>query len=132
MVRITSHYFPILLLLTTPFLAFSLCLVQRKSKLPPINHFIFALHYTAFLEFTIICIYVLYLLVAPPMNLLQYALTIGSCVYLAFAYHKVYATSWVKAAIKSLLTSFIYFSMILFVFWVIFLVACGILIAKLV
>ena len=54
MVHIISHYFPILFLLTAPFLSFSLKLVQRKSKIPGINHFIFALHYTAFLEFLMI------------------------------------------------------------------------------
>lgn len=124
MVHIISHYFPILFLLTAPFLSFSLKLVQRRSKIPGINHFIFALHYTAFLEFLMICIYILYLIIAPSIQLLEYVLFIGSCLYLAIAYHKVYTSSWLKAIIKSLLTSFIYFIILLTIFIVILFIAC--------
>lgn len=124
MIRIASQYFPIILLLTAPFLAFSLNLIQRRSRIPRINHFIFALHYTAFLEFMMLCIYILYLTVAPPMNLLQNTMIVGSCIYLIFAYRRVYATSWIKSIVKSLLTSFIYLIMLLMIFVAIFIVAC--------
>ena len=130
MVDITSRYFPILLLLTVPFLTLSLRLVQRKSKIPRIHHFIFALHYTAFLEFLIICIYILVLTIAPPVQLLQYAMIAASCLYLAIAYHRVYATSWINAIVKSLLTSFIYFAILLAIFITIILVACFITVAE--
>lgn len=125
MINITSQYFPILLLLTTPFLALSLSLVQRKSKLPRINHFIFALHYTAFLEFLMICIYILYLSLSPSMNLLELVMIIGACVYLTIAFRRVYVqNSWKKAIVKSLLTSIFYFFILLLIFIVIFFIAC--------
>ena len=124
MVRIVSQYFPMLLLLTVPFLSFSLRLVNRKSKVPGINHFIFALHYTAFLEFLMICIYILHLTVAPPMMFLEYAIIICPCIYLTVAYHRVYPSSWKKSFMKSLLTSFLYFTILLLIFIVIFLIAC--------
>ena len=130
MIRITSQYFPMLLLLTVPFLSFSLRLVNRKSKIPGINHFIFALHYTAFVETLIIGIYILYLTIAPPMVVLEYAMMICTCIYLAIAYHRVYPNSWAKAVIKSLLTSFIYLTILLSIFIVIVLIACFIIAAN--
>lgn len=124
-IGITSQYFPILLLLTAPFLSFSLRLVQRKSKIPRVNHFVFALHYTAFLEFLIICIYVLYLAADPSMRVLEYILLIGSCSYLAIAFRRVYDVGhWWRAIFKSLLTSWIYFVILQIIFVVIFIVAC--------
>ena len=125
MVRIASQYFPMLLLLTAPFLSMSLSLVQRKSRLPRINHFIFSLHYTAFLEFLMICIYLLHLTVDPSMKVLECGLTIGSCAYLTVAFRRVYAIkSWVRAIAKSLLTSLIYFIILLLIFMGIFIIAC--------
>ena len=125
MVRIASKYFPILLLLTTPFLSISLRLVQRKSHLPRIHHYIFALHYTAFLEVLILGIYILHLTVAPSMNLLKWVLIVGSCLYLTIAFRRVYATkSWWRAIVKSLLTCVIYFFILLLIFIGIFIAAC--------
>jgi hypothetical protein len=124
-VNILTQYFPILLLLTTPLLSFALRIIQYRSKIPRINHFIFALHYTAFLEFLIICIYILYLSIAPPVDLLENILSIGSCTYLAIAFRNVYTTnSWLKAIIKSLLFSVIYFTILLMIFVAICIIAC--------
>jgi hypothetical protein len=130
MIRIASNYFPILLLLTIPFLTFSLRMVQRKSKIPTIHHLIFSLHYAAFLEVLIIFVYVLYLTIAPPMSVLQYGLMICSCVYMAIAYHRVYATTWFSAIAKSLLTSVIYFTILSIVFIIIFFAACIMIVDK--
>ena len=125
MVAITSQYFPMLLLLTAPFLSVSLKLVQRRSRLPGIHHFIFALHYTAFLEFLMICIYVLHLTVAPPMRVLEWIMAVGSCAYLTVAFRNVYAPcAWGKAVVKSLLTSLIYSFILLMIFITIFFIAC--------
>ena len=125
MVRIASKYFPILLLLTTPFLSISLRLVQRRRHLPRIHHYIFALHYTAFLEVLILGIYILHLTVAPSMNLLKWVLIVGSCLYLTIAFRRVYATkSWWRAIVKSLLTCLIYFFILLLIFIGIFIAAC--------
>lgn len=123
-VRIGSKYFPMLLLLTAPFLSISLGLVQRRSRLPRINHFIFSLHYTAFVELLMICIYALHLMIAPPMSVLECIMIVGSCSYLAVAFRRVYAVTWIGAIAKSLLTSLIYFIILFAIFLVIFLIAC--------
>jgi hypothetical protein len=119
-----------LLLLTAPFLSISLSLVQRRSRLPHINHFIFSLHYMALLEFLMICIFVLHLTVAPSMELMEGVLLIGSCVYLTIAFRRVYAIErWSVAIVKSLLTSLIYFLILLLIFVSVFLAACFIIVA---
>lgn len=125
MVNLITKYFPMLALFTAPFLSMSLRFVQRKSHLPRIHHFIFALHYTAFLELLMLCIYLLHLTVVPPMGLLQYIMIIGSCLYLTVAFRKVYGTSnWMKAILKALFTSLVYLIICLVIFIGIFLVAC--------
>ena len=125
MVELFTDYFPMLVLFTAPFLSTSLGLVLRKKRLPRIHHFIFALHYTAFLEFLMMCIYILHLTVAPSMDLLECIMMIGSCVYLAMSFHKVYnSDSWTKAILNSLFTSLIYLIIGLVIFIGVFLVAC--------
>ena len=125
MVELLTQYFPMLVLFTAPVLSMSLGLVLRKKRLPSIHHFIFALHYTAFLEILMMCLYLLHLTVAPSMDLLEYIMIIGSCVYLAIAFHRVYnSNSWTKAIFNSLFTSLVYFIIGLVIFIVIFLIAC--------
>lgn len=124
MSEIISKYFPMLLLLTAPFLAFSLKLVQRKNKIPTVNHFVFSLHYISFLEAMMIFIYILHLTIAPSMRLMERLMLGSSCLYLAIAYHKVYESSWIRTVVKSLLTNFIYFSILFLIFVVIFFIAC--------
>ena len=52
-------------------------------------------------------------------------MTIGSCAYLTVAFRRVYAIkSWVRAIAKSLLTSLIYFIILLLIFMGIFMIAC--------
>ena len=65
LVALLTRYFPMIVLLTAPFLSFSLRLLQRKNKLSHIDRFIFSLHYTAFLELLILFIYFVYLIAAP-------------------------------------------------------------------
>ena len=109
LVNLIARYFPLLVLFTAPFLAMSLRFVQRKSRIPRIHHFIFALHYTAFLEVIMICIFLLHLTLSPPMWLLQCIMVIGSCLYLTIAFRNVYGTStWTKAMLKALFTSVVY------------------------
>ena len=125
MVRLIAKYFPLLVLFTAPFLAFALGLVQRKSRIPRIHHFIFALHYTAFLELLMICIFLLHLTLLPPMDWLQWVMIIGSCVYLTIAFRNVYGTTtWTMAALKALFTSVVYMLIGMVIFFVIFIVAC--------
>jgi hypothetical protein len=125
MVKLIAKYFPLLVLFTAPFLAFALGLVQRKSRIPRIHHFIFALHYTAFLELLMICIFLLHLTLSPPMEWLQWVMIIGSCVYLTIAFRNVYGTTtWTIAALKALFTSVVYVLIGMVIFFVIFIVAC--------
>ena len=125
MVEITTTYFPLIVLLTAPFLAFSLHLIQRKKMATRMSHFIFALHYTAFLELLITFMYILYLVVSPPMWPLQWIMIIGSCLYLTIAFRRVYENgSWLGAISKSVLTGLIYLIICLLTFLGIFLLSC--------
>jgi hypothetical protein len=124
MIRITSQYFPMLLLLTVPFLTFSLRVVQRKRKIPGINHFIFALHYTALLETLMIVVYILHLAIDMPIEILEYSIIISSITYLTIAFHRVYPSSWGKAIAKSILTNLIYTIILILIFMAIFIIAC--------
>lgn len=120
MVDITSTYFPMIMLLTVPFIAFSLRLVTRKSKRRFLNHFIFALHYTALLELLIILSYALFLIFDLPANILQWIVIIGSCAYLIVAFRRVYeVNSWFRAVTKTLFTTLIYSLICLSIFVVI-------------
>ena len=131
MVNLITRYFPMLALFTVPVLSMSLAFVQRKSRLPRIHHFIFALHYTAFLEFLMLGIYLLYLMFAPSIDILNYIMIIGSCVYLTIAFRKVYGTrNWAIATLKALFTSLVYCFIGLVIFLGIFLVACCIIADK--
>ena len=125
MVDFFTRYFPMLVLLTVPFFAFSLRIVHHKRKCPKINHFVFSLHYTALLELLIILIFLLHLVVKPPMEILQWVLLLISCAYLTIAFRQVYKSdSWFKSSIKAMLTTVIYLTIIFFVFVGIFIVAC--------
>ena len=125
MVKLLSQYFPIIVLFTAPFLTISLSLVQRKSRLPQINHYIFSLHYTAFLELLMLFIYILHLAVSLPFELAESVMIIGSCAYLTIAFRNVYKTKyWITAVVKALLTSVIYLFIGLMMFIAIFIIAC--------
>ena len=116
MVKFTTRYFPLIVLFTAPFLSFSLRLVHWRKKLSSINRFIFSLHYTAFLELTIILIYLLHLIAKPSVPVLQWVLLTSSGIYLTTAFHNVYnANSWVKSAIKALYMILAYLTIILLV-----------------
>ena len=131
MVKLIAKYFPLLVLFTAPFLSIALGIVQRKSRIPRIHHFIFALHYTAFLELLMICIFLLHLTLSPPMEWLQWIMIIGSCLYLTIAFRNVYeTTTWTKAALKALFTSVVYVLIGLVIFFVIFIVACFVAVDK--
>ena len=122
---IISKYFPMLVLFTAPILSMSLCMVQRKSKLPRINHFIFALHYTALLEFLMVCLYIAHFVTNPSVQVLNGIMGVSSWVYLTIAFHRVYQTkTWIEATSKALFTSLIYFIIGLLIFFSIFLIAC--------
>ena len=125
LVNITTTYFPIIMLFTVPFLALAISSIQRKKKLPFINHFIFSLHYTAMIELLIMAIYILYLIAEPSMTVLQWVLRIGASLYLIAAYRRVYEpNSWVKAILNALFTYIIYLINCLLILFATVIIAC--------
>ena len=130
LVGIISTYFPMLMLFTAPLLALAVAIIQRRRKQSFILHFIFSLHYTAFLEVVMMAIYALYLIASPPMTVLQWILRIASGVYLTLAFRKVYEQkSWFKALTKALFTYVVYMANCLFVLVIIVIVASFIVIS---
>ena len=120
----------IILLFTAPFLAFSLYLVQYKSKRRFITHFVFSMHYIAFVELMIIVIYVFYLTLDPSLALLNMIFTIFSCIYFAQSFRTVYETSWFRSITKAILSNVIYYLICLLPFIVLLFVACVIVAAQ--
>lgn len=120
-----STYFPIIILLTTPLLARSISIFQRKNRKPFLRHYIFALHYTAFIELLIILIYAVFLVVNLPFDVLQWILRIGASVYLVMAIRRVYhPDSWIKSIINAIVTYIIYLSICAVIFFVIVIAVC--------
>ena len=131
LVNLTTTYFPIIMLFTVPFLALAISTIQRKKKLPFINHFIFSLHYTAMIELLIMAIYILYLIAEPSMTVLQWVLRIGASLYLITAYRRVYEpNSWVKAILNAMFTYIVYLINCLIILFVAVIVACFIAASK--
>lgn len=129
MVGLTTDFFPLIILLTAPFLSLLIRLLQRRGDHSHFKHFIFSLHYTAFLELVIIMLYILHLIASPPSWLMQGLITIGSFTYLTFAFRKVYETKhWAGAISKSILTNMGYAMILMMLFCCIFLIACTIVI----
>ena len=127
MVNLITKYFPLIILLTVPLLSFVIRLIQRKEKQLQFKHFIFSLHYTAFLELMIILIYILHLVLSPPTWVMQSILISGAFIYLTIAIRKVYgAKRWIRAIGQALLTNIGYFVILLMLFFCIFLIACTI------
>lgn len=117
------EYFPIIILLTAPFLAFALSVVQYKKRTRFFTHFVFSMHYIAFVELVCIVLYLLYLIVHPPFSLLNVFFAISSCVYFAIAFREVYGTSWFRSITKAMLSNAIYYAICMSIFIVLLLVA---------
>lgn len=124
MLELTQQYLPVILLLTAPFLAFSLRVVLYKKKRNYFTHFIFSMHYIAFVDLTIIVIYLLHLLVDPSFVLLNIIFAVSSCVYFAIAFRVVYETSWFRSITKALLSNLIYYAICFILFAILFFIAC--------
>ena len=120
-----TTYFPMLMLFTAPLLALAVAFIQRKSRRPFIQHFIFSLHYTALLELLIITIYLLHLIATPSMEVLQWIVRICAILYLTLAFRLVYEpNSWFKAITKALFTYLIYLMNCLLIFIAIVVITC--------
>lgn len=132
MVRLATTYFPVFILLTVPFLAFLLRLTQRKESHSKFQHFIFSLHYTAFLETLIILLYIIHLVASPPMWAMQWIMIVCSCLYLTMAIRKVYETkNWIIAAGQAIFTNFGYVVTLITALFIVFIVSSAIVAIKL-
>ncbi|MBR5835148.1 MAG: DUF3667 domain-containing protein [Bacteroidales bacterium] len=123
MITLTTKFFPIIILFTVPFLAFLIHIQTRNRNHSKFKHFIFSLHYTAFLELVIIFLYILNLTVLPPSWFMQTIIMAGSVIYLTFAIKYVYETKrWTGALLKSIMTNIGYFlillSILIFLFFI--------------
>ena len=125
MMDIFTKYFPLIFILTVPFLSFAIKIIFRRRKFPFLKHFIFTLHYTALIELLIIVIYTIYLLASPSNSLLQWLFIGGSMLYLTLAIKDVYQVKrWYKAVIGSVFISALYMTIMAMVFLGIFIFAC--------
>ncbi len=126
MVELTTDFFPLIILLTAPFLSLLIRLLHRRGNHSHFKHFIFSLHYTAFLELIILMLYILHLIASPPSWLMQGIIITSSFTYLTFAFRKVYETKhWAGAVSKSILTNMGYATILMILFFSLFIIACG-------
>lgn len=120
-----SNYFLLIVMATVPALALSIKIVNRKEKAKPINYLIFTLHYTAYIEGVILLLYILHLIANPSAQVMKWLVIISTNIYLTIAYKEVYSSnSWIKSAVKSLITNTAYSMILIISFFIIFIVAC--------
>lgn len=121
---ILTQYFPLIFLLTSPLLALAVRLLHLKRKSPFISFFIFALHYTAFIELLLLFIYILYLTIQPDFDILQWIVSLASWLYLSIAVRRVYdENSWIMSVVKALLISFVYLMICFVALFVVFVIS---------
>ena len=124
LLNILTQYFPLIFLLTLPLLAFVVKTLYLKRKKPFISYFIFALHYTAFIEFMLLVIYLLYLTIEPSYEILEWLMILSSGIYLTIAVKNVYEnSSWIKSIVKALFISMVYLLICFMAFFCIFIIA---------
>lgn len=108
-INVLTQYFPVFILLTVPFLAFSVFMINRRKKMLKVHAIIFSLHYTAFLEVLIIFVYILYLIIPKVYDWLDNAVAITALLYLSIAIKRFFErTSWMRAVLKSLMINIFY------------------------
>lgn len=130
MVTTIAENFPLIILFTSPLLAFAIHILHRKRRKPLITHFIFALHYTAFIELILLLIYFIYLTIKPDLEILEWFMIISSCLYLILAVKNVYHThTWIKSIVEAFLISFTYLMICFCIFCAITLFAAFVVLA---
>lgn len=123
MVALTTRYFPIIILLTVPFLALMIRIVCRRGKHSNFKHFIFSLHYMAFLELLILLLYIAHLIASPSPAIMQSVMLVGSCVYMVLAMRRAYDKGWISAFYQSILTNAGYAFILITLFITIFIIS---------
>lgn len=107
--RVFSH-FPLIILLTTPFLTFAIRLILRRKPRPRIYTYIFSLHYIAFIEVLLIALYLGGVIFGYTYYNVQGLVTLLLLIHLTAALHKAYEIStWWRSAIAALLINTIYY-----------------------
>lgn len=79
-------YLPLLILLLCPFLALSIRLLHLKKNKPYIHYFVFSLHYTAFIEIYLLCLF-------GVRQLIVWVMLILIIVFLYFIISYIYVTT---------------------------------------
>lgn len=124
MISLFTRFFPLFILLTAPFLAFLLHILNRRGRHSRLKHFIFALHYTALLELLVIALYIMFLIASPSASLMQGILTVGSYLYLTLAVRSVYGTkNWFLAFGKAVAINLGYLGILIMLFITIVLIS---------
>ena len=102
-------YLPIFILLMTPVLGLVVQLFSLRKKRPFMEHFVFALHFAAFVEmFIVLKMVVTHFCNNAWIDFAFYAVTV---LYLMLSLRRVYAgTGWTGAFFKSLAIVFFYFA----------------------
>ena len=102
-------YLPIFILLMTPVLGLVVQLFNLRKKRPFMEHFVFALHFAAFVEmFIVLKMVVTHFCNNAWIDFAYYAVTV---LYLMLSLRRVYAgTGWTGAFFKSLAIVFFYFA----------------------
>lgn len=132
MVKLTTKYFPLIIVLTIPFLSFTVRLLQRKGGHSQLKHFVFSLHYMALLEFVILLLYIIHLIASPPTWAMQIFLMSVSFVYLTLAIKRVYQTNrWITSALQAVMTNLGYSMILLALFIVIIFISFIIMVIQL-
>lgn len=126
-----GKYFPLIILLTVPFLSFAVRMVNRKHAMPRIHTFVFSLHYTAFLELLMIAIYIGFLIFPSVRVVMAWLFAILAFVYLTVAQRRFFDdATWMKAGLKSLMVNVIYYGICFVVFFMIFFVIISVFVIK--
>lgn len=105
-----QSYLPIFIILLSPILALILWGMNVRKKQSFITHFIFSLHYSAFLEFIMLLFLAMTTIFNPAFVFWCTAvLIVGMTVYLVTAFKTVYSgTNWYSATWKAICINIIY------------------------
>ena len=105
-----QSYLPIFIILLSPILALILWGMNIKKKQGFITHFIFSLHYSAFLEFIMLLFLIMTNIFNPTFVFwCTIGLIVGMTFYLVTAFKVVYSgTNWYSATWKTICINIIY------------------------
>ena len=108
---IFQSYMPLAILLLTPFMGLCVKLFNLRSHKSYMEHYVFSLHVSAFLELVI----AIYLLIETfwESRLLDGMLWVITTVYMALALHNYYGDKWIKSTFKALIINFMYFTTVI-------------------